>query len=229
MSFLPTNYEEPKASGGGKFTKFPDGETIRIRVLSDAVTGYQYWTKDNKPVNTQNHPGMTPPDIRIEDTGKPSRVSHFWAFAVWNYGANEIQIAQVTQSTIRSALSDYLADPDYGEPQGYDLKITRSGTGLETKYSVIAAPPKSFSLPTPELQKELGSINLNALFSGENPFSASNSTAENASFTAFLNVYWEKPDAEKKDFAERCLAKATKEKNFELSELIASFISEIPF
>lgn len=221
MSFLPTNYEEPKSSGGGKFTKFPDGETVRLRVLSDAVTGYQYWTKENKPVSTQNHPGLTPENIRIEDSGKPSRVAHFWAFAVWHYGANEIQICQITQSTIRAALGDYLADPDYGEPQGYDLKITRSGTGLETKYSVIAAPPKSFELPTSEIKEELANINLSALFSGENPFSSGQSaSSSNPKFEAFLAAYDAKPDKEKLDFARRCLTKATTEKDFELMQLI---------
>jgi hypothetical protein len=48
--FLPTNYEVPVSDGN--YMKLKIGEN-RFRVLSSAIVGYEYWTKDNKPVRSR--------------------------------------------------------------------------------------------------------------------------------------------------------------------------------
>jgi len=44
---------------------------------------------------------------------------------------------------IYGQLLAYAKDEDYGPLTGYDIKIKRTGEGLETEYSVVASPKKS--------------------------------------------------------------------------------------
>lgn len=37
---------------------------------------------------------------------------------------------------------DLYKNEDWGDPKNYDLKITRDGDGMETKYSVLPRPAK---------------------------------------------------------------------------------------
>jgi hypothetical protein len=44
---------------------------------------------------------------------------------------------------IFGAIKKLRKDPDYGDPTKYDLKITREGTGMTTKYGIVPSPNKS--------------------------------------------------------------------------------------
>ena len=168
-NFLPEGYQPP-VSGGG-FMKLQDGVNL-IRIMSSAIIGYEYWTRDNKPVRLKEMPKETPDEIKTGDDGEPSKIKHFWAFVVYNYATEAIEILQLTQVSIMKAIRDYAQDEDWGNPKGYDIKITRSGQKLDTEYIVSAKPAK-------ELDKEVvkkfeaKKINLEALYEGKNPFEAS--------------------------------------------------------
>lgn len=45
-------------------------------------------------------------------------------------------------TSVFSQIRDFATDPDYGDPTTYDIKIKKSGSGRETKYSVVAVPNK---------------------------------------------------------------------------------------
>lgn len=124
MSFLPPNYEAPKASTND-YCKLKDW-TTKIRILTSAVTGYQDWD-DKTPVNTK--------DLRPA-LSKDRNPKHFWAMMVWNYDLETVQCLTLTQKSIQDAIVALNSDEDRGDPLGYDLKITRSGKDLETKYTV---------------------------------------------------------------------------------------------
>ncbi len=91
MSFLPENYESPKQSG--QYMKLADGDN-RIRILTRPVMGWEDW-QDKSPVRFafDNKP------LKSIDPKKPIR--HFWAFVVYNYNEQKIQILNITQATIR--------------------------------------------------------------------------------------------------------------------------------
>lgn len=71
---------------------------------------------------------------------------------------------------MQKSIRDTSSEPEWGNPVNkYDFVITKSGKGMETEYSMTAIPPS----PTlPEITKAIKEkpINLNALFSGGNPF-----------------------------------------------------------
>jgi len=179
-TFLDPNYKVP--AGSQKYFKFQQGEN-NFRVMSSAIVGYEYWTEDKKPVRLREMWKKKPADIKVEANGS-YRTNHFWAFVIWNYEANAIQIMQITQKTIQRAIKSLVDNKKWGDPKNYDLTITKTGEGLETEYSVMPNPGS-------EVQKEIQDefeakpVNLEALFDGGDPF---NTEEINESDLANINL-----------------------------------------
>lgn len=177
MGFLPVDYQAPERTSGGQYFKPKDGAN-RIRLLSSPIVGYSYWTPDNKPKRSKQHPG-NPSDRRLNDQGKPDPIKFFWALIIWDYGSQQVCIWEFTQGSIQRAIENLNDSDEWGDPREYDLTIKRSGTGLETEYAVIPSPPKAVAADIKAAYEACG-INLTALFRGENPF-AGNSESGNRS------------------------------------------------
>ena len=94
-TFLPSDYTAP-TSEGSNYMKLQDGEN-KIRILSQPIIGWVDW-ENNKPMR---FPFDEKPAHAVDAT-KPIR--HFWAFVVWNYTQEAIQILEITQSTVRTPL-----------------------------------------------------------------------------------------------------------------------------
>lgn len=159
--FLPDGYEAPKLSGGGHM-KLEEGRNL-FRILSSAITGFEYWNAQNKPVRSKEYPET------LKNAREDTKVKFFWAFVVWNYKKKEVQILELTQSTIQEQIKANIDDPAWGDPHGYDLNINRTGEGLDTSYTVQCYPHKE----VPEEATaafEAKPIDLHALYSGANPF-----------------------------------------------------------
>ncbi len=161
MSFLPANYESPKQSNC--YMKFRDGDN-RIRILTRPVMGWEDW-QDKTPVRyTFDNKPVKPIDPR-----KPVR--HFWAFVVYNYIENKVQILNITQATIRKALESLCRDTGWGDPYLYDIKINKSREGKDTEYTVNPVPHKAVDQFIIDLFNE-NHCNLEALFTNEDPFAS---------------------------------------------------------
>jgi hypothetical protein len=158
-SFLPQDYEVP--SSGGHYFKPSPGEN-KIRILSKPVIGWVGWDFNNK---VQRFAIKNKPEKPI---GKDP-IQHFWAFIIWNYAINAIQIYEVTQQTIQQALKDLSANDEWGAPFAYDVTIKKEGVDKKTKYTVMPSPKKKISddIHKAALEKP---INLEALFTGADPF-----------------------------------------------------------
>lgn len=161
MSFLPQDYETPKQNN--HYMKLEEGEN-KIRILSRPILGWEDW-KDTKPIRFKYKDRPEKP-INPE---KPIR--HFWSFIVYNYANQEIQILHVTQSSIKKAIEALCADSEWGSPHQYDLKITKSGEGMKTEYSINPSPHKPI---TDEMRKKFKErkCHLEALFTNEDPFAS---------------------------------------------------------
>lgn len=167
-NFFPDeNYKIPTTSNYMKFSAPGD---YTFRVLTSAVIGYEYFNRDNKPQRSRNPIDDMPDDIKVDKDGN-WKVSHFWAFAVWNYEAKKIQILELTQKTIMGPMHALIKNPKWGNPKGYDITVTRKGTGLnDTEYAVVPNPHTELD---PEVldRMEALDINLDALFTGGDPLS----------------------------------------------------------
>lgn len=158
--FLPTGYEAPK-TGSKNYMKLNNGEN-RIRILSKPILGWLDWD-NNKPLRFRMNEKPSKPVV----AARP--IKHFWAFVVWDYADNKLKILEITQATIQLAIGSLTRDEDWGNPFTYDIKIIRSGEKMETNYQVSPVPHKQVAK---EVQAALvqTTINLDALFSGGDPF-----------------------------------------------------------
>lgn len=132
-AFLPPDYEAPAM--GGNYAKISLGEN-RFRICSKPILGWVGW-KDKKPYR---FPYNKKPDTQFDQPLK-----HFWAFVVWDYSDNSLKILEVSQATVQSGITDLARSEDWGAPYEYDIKITKSGTDKNTKYSVQPTPKKEVS------------------------------------------------------------------------------------
>jgi len=170
MSFLPEGEQIPASNG--KYTKFVEGEN-RFRVLSSAITGWELWV-EGKPVRRKDKSEFTTDQLAKADinkfTGMKKVPQYFWAFLIWNYQTEQVEILEVPQVTIMRGIEDYLKDADYGnDPKEYDLIVIRDESGEKVEYRVKAKPPKAMDEGIKEFAKDM-KINLNALYKGEDPF-----------------------------------------------------------
>ena len=65
-----------------------------------------------------------------------------------------------------------IADEDWGDPSGYDLKISRKGEGLKTEYALKPVSKKSASKESSDAFERI-SCDLTKMFDGEDPFGES--------------------------------------------------------
>ena len=166
--FLPDGYEAP--SQASSFMKLEQGES-NFRILSPAVVGYEFWTNDTKVIRSKEFPTETP-NIRVNPkTQKEDKVKHFWAFIVWNYAEEAIQVLHISQKTIQKDILNLVNDKDWGNPMDYDIKISRSGKELTTKYQISPKPKKAI---TEEVKAELDKcdFDLEDMYFGEKAVNA---------------------------------------------------------
>jgi hypothetical protein len=105
------------ATGSGNFFALEDGKTVRIRIQSAPYIYQDTFKKE----------------------GQPDKVSTRYAWLIYNHDEHKAQILKQS-GTFFSSLAAIAKDVDYGDPTGYDLKVTRTGTGTETKYQIVPTP-----------------------------------------------------------------------------------------
>lgn len=158
--FLPEGYDVPASNAN--YAKLEKGEN-RFRILSKPIIGWLDW-KDKKPLRF----AFNQKPEKAVDASKP--IKHFWAFVVWNYKLEIIQVLEVTQKGIQNSIAALSKDPDWGSPFKYDIKIDRTGEDKNTtEYAIKPVPHKELTEQVKEayLAKP---CNLQKLFTGEDPF-----------------------------------------------------------
>jgi hypothetical protein len=162
MSFIPEDLELPGEAGG--YMKLEKGKN-KFRALSNTLRGYEWWTEDEEgnrsPERVENEKEI--PKEYLDEA------RYFWAFAVWNYDAEEIQILEITQKTIMRPLLELIRNDKWGDPKDYDLTINREGDGFETKYTITPDPKAKLPKEIADEYKKMN-IDLTALLEGGNPF-----------------------------------------------------------
>ena len=157
--FLEAGYEVPKEK---KYFKFQDGENT-FRIISKPIIGWLDW-KEKKPLRFK----MTEMPKSSIDPSKP--IKHFWAMCVWNYKEQLVQVLEITQKSIQTYITTLSKNPKWGSPLGYDIVITRKGSGMETEYTCIAEPPSVLPSEIQDAIIDFGAIDLEQLFVGGDPF-----------------------------------------------------------
>jgi hypothetical protein len=168
MSLLPKGYQMPEApksnfDGVSLFTKLKPGAN-KMRIISEAQIGYVWWN-NKKPMRCRRIDEV-PSNI---PQGGMSGYKEFWAFKVYNHTEGSIQLMEITQQSIKSAIYDLDNSEDWGDVHLYDITIQKNGEGKETEYNVIPSPSKP--LPEKALEgDEKIDIDWTKYFAGESPF-----------------------------------------------------------
>ncbi len=175
-SFLPKEAKEPKSKSN--YTKLVEG-MHRLRVMSSAIVGYEAWKIDGEKKSPVRYSIDDAPPFGPD--GKEPK--YFWAFVVWNYGQERLQIMEITQKTIRTALQAYVDNEAWGDPKTYDIVINRKGTKLEdTEYTVVANPHTDVDEAVLQTYKD-AKINLEDWREGKDPFTREEETNSDGSPT----------------------------------------------
>lgn len=170
---LPNGFQ-PK-SGQSKYTMtgLQSGQTVKVRVLSDFIAGRIVWSGNDetgrKPRRFKDSENIPTSAIGVDKYGQPERIRQFIAAKVWNYETEQVEVFETDKAMIIKQIFSYESDSDYGDSKTYDLKISKTGSGMETEYGVIAAPPKPVSDEIKKADKECP-VNLEALYDGADPF-----------------------------------------------------------
>ena len=122
---------EPKG-GSSDYLKLEDGKTVTIRIVSETYYKRLVTDKQGSIIDTRDFTE----DMFDQAEGKGFAVRDRFVWGVWS---RDEQAAKVFEcgASIYSQLKTLAQDPDWGDPRGYDIKITRTGTGLDTKYAVM--------------------------------------------------------------------------------------------
>jgi hypothetical protein len=168
--FLPKEYNDSKSLNqkGGDYMKFVSGAN-RFRIMGSPIVGWEWWedSEDGKRTPKRVHINEK---IDVSTVADPESIKRFWAMIVYNYDAKSLQILEITQKGIQKTLEELVRDEDWGTPvQTYDIVVTKTGEKMETKYEVLPKPKTVLDPGIVQLYKDM-EINLDAMFSGDNPF-----------------------------------------------------------
>lgn len=161
-TFLPVGYENLKTEKNyWRLSQMKDGEN-RLRIVAQPIAGWLDWI-DKKPVRYQ--PDQKP--ARSYNPEEPMRP--FWICHVWDYDRKDLYVLEITQSSIQKALTALGRDEDWGDFTKYDIKINKSGTGKDTRYTLMPVSHKPFNA---EIEDALIAkpVRLEALYFGGDPW-----------------------------------------------------------
>lgn len=174
--FLPEGYSTP--TGSDDYCKFKPGEN-KIRILSKPVILWQDWA-DKKPLR---FPFDKKPAAAI-DPAKPIKLC--WALLIWNYNDKKIQIVEISQKGIILSLEALAKNEAWGNPNKYDIKITKSGSGMDTEYLVTPIPPSTVTDEIKAAYRAKPCV-LDRLLTGQDPFATSVPLTQETIVAAALN------------------------------------------
>jgi hypothetical protein len=182
-----------------KPSSLKDGESEEFRLLGcyetgHAIMGWQYASEIQDPktgdlrfngyVVTRSHPGQPADLARETDWSKAERPKidgtyvkprRFLAWVATSASRGRLEVLFIEQKTLREQLSEILQEiEDYTWTEeglaNFSIKISKKGTGLETKYSIL---PKVRAVPAKiksEWDKQKETIWLPNYFEGKDPF-----------------------------------------------------------
>jgi hypothetical protein len=141
FALVPTDYKPPV--GNDIFMKMAKaGSPIKFIIVGGIVTGFSYWTSDKQCIRSREKPTETP-NIKVDETGKADRVSHFWVVPVFDCNTETVKLLEITQRGLQDQLMEIFQGNDYDlgdltNPMA--IKISATGEKLTTKYTLMPVP-----------------------------------------------------------------------------------------
>ena len=137
-TFAPEGYEVK--TGGSDFFKLKSGAN-KFRILTDSVVGKEGW-KDGKPFRRMEPLDITEDEVDVDEKTNRPKINEFMAFYIYSHDEGKVAIASFTQASIKKGILALATDDDWGHPSEYDITVTKTGDGFQSKYSVTPSPKK---------------------------------------------------------------------------------------
>jgi len=142
----------------------------KVRFFGQGLTGWEAWTDDKTPIRWETKPSEYPANIKRGDDNSVD-LKRFVAGIVYDYEDDQFKIMNINKPSVLTEFFKYCKTPEYGDPQGYDIKFGKTGSGMDTKYTTLALPPKSVpDLLIARFKEECSGWCLAAIFDGDDPF-----------------------------------------------------------
>lgn len=110
---MPHGYDKPKST----FHTFKEGAT-KLRFLRPPISFSKTF-----------------------DDGPSTRYA--WPALIWGDKPEDSEVVIIDQSTgFYKLVYDLAINPDWGDPSGYDVTVSRTGSGRNTKYTVVPSSAK---------------------------------------------------------------------------------------
>lgn len=112
-------YDEDVETGSDLYIKIPSGSKIKVRLMTPPSKVFKMFDDDKEPGGYRT---------------KPS-----WVWGVLLYDqSTKTASPRIFESgvSVFSAIKELVNNEDWGDPTKYDIWISKTGSGLETKYSV---------------------------------------------------------------------------------------------
>lgn len=192
QSFTGTALATKESTGGGYLnpSAIEDGGFARFCILSEEpLEGYEIWFTryDNKQTKRvvpqepdaellaqlENELGATVTERDGRKAIKPSS-----SFFVYDYEAAAVKVFSANQKTLLNDIARLTSDEDYADLSQWDLKISRTGRGTDTKYTAMMVPTKRSDTKIAKAVIQAwdeacrAGADLTALYDGGNPFGA---------------------------------------------------------
>lgn len=166
MSFFPDNLKDLNKSNS-RYTRLDEGNT-KLRFLAEPTWGFELWTDGDsgREVHRVELTETFDKDLLSRSEQEPKL---FCAAKVYNYNTKAVEVWTFTQKQIIDAIKGWSENDEYGDPLGYDLVVNRIGLDRNTKYQVMANPPKPLSKEVQEAS-EAEVVECEQLFTGGSPF-----------------------------------------------------------
>lgn len=156
MSFFNDAVSEELDKKTSGFYSLEEGQN-NFRIVSDFAWGYKFNFQNRAEGEAKEYPfyKMDAPEVEANR----SKLVLTAMMVVYDYKTKELKPFSVYQKNILGAIKEYNSNTKYGAPTGYDLVVTKKGSGKETKYpSIIADPPEAVSK---EVASALESVTIN--------------------------------------------------------------------
>jgi len=137
------NLSAPQSTGSN-YLKLEPGEN-KLRIMGQIIDGWEAWADNpegGRKVFREKDAWKALELVKMGVLDKQQK--QFYAAIVWNYRTEQFECMVQTQKSIKEGIYLTYSDEDWGNPNDYDIVISKTGSGMETKYTVIPKPKKPY-------------------------------------------------------------------------------------
>jgi len=148
---------------------------LKIRILGafiddSMIEGWRAFNTSGMPMRKKTKDEIDLSELGKNQFGQDEKPIKFWAFPVFVYQENNVQICEIHQKSLMSELERLGNDRNWGDPRQYDISIFKTGSANRTSYQ---ATPSQAQFPQEHVDavgKAINQIDLQKLFVNEDPF-----------------------------------------------------------